>query len=46
MGKKLYVGNMNYDMGNTELEEMFGAHGTVESVQVRFLDMASRLLSL
>ncbi len=34
MGKKLYVGNMSYDVTNSDLEQMFGAHGTVESVQI------------
>ena len=34
MGKKLYVGNMSYDTSNSDLEQMFGAHGTVESVQI------------
>ena len=34
MGKKLYVGNMSYDMGNSDLEQMFAAHGTVESVNI------------
>ena len=34
MGKKLYVGNMGYDVSNSDLEQMFGAHGTVESVQI------------
>lgn len=34
MGKKLYVGNMSYDVDNSKLEELFGAHGTVESAQV------------
>ena len=34
MGKKLYVGNLSYDFGNTELEEMFASHGTVESANV------------
>ena len=34
MGKKLYVGNMSYEMGNSQLEQMFGAHGTVQSAQV------------
>jgi cold-inducible RNA-binding protein len=34
MGKKLYVGNMSYDVTQADLEQMFGAHGTVESVQV------------
>ena len=34
MGKKLYVGNMSYDVDNSTLEQMFSAHGTVESAQV------------
>lgn len=34
MGKKLYVGNMSYDVSNSDLEQMFSAHGTVESATV------------
>ncbi|MBN1764399.1 MAG: RNA-binding protein [Sedimentisphaerales bacterium] len=34
MGKKLYVGNMSYDVSNADLEQMFSAHGTVESAQI------------
>jgi cold-inducible RNA-binding protein len=34
MGKKLYVGNMSYEVDNAALEQMFAAHGTVESAQV------------
>jgi RNA recognition motif-containing protein len=34
MGKKLYVGNLSYDVDSSALEEMFRAHGTVESAQV------------
>jgi len=34
MGKKLYVGNMSDDMDNSELQQLFEAHGTVESAQV------------
>jgi len=34
MGKKLYVGNMSYETNSSDLEQMFGAHGTVESAQV------------
>ena len=34
MGKKLYVGNMSYDVDSAQLEEMFAVHGTVESAQV------------
>src|SRR5438093_3117757 len=34
MGKKLYVGNLTYEVTNSELEKLFAAHGTVESAQV------------
>ena len=34
MGKKLYVGNMSYDVDSSQLEQMFAPHGTVESAQV------------
>src|SRR5947209_3176015 len=34
MGKKLYVGNLTYDTTDTALEQMFAAHGTVQSAQV------------
>jgi cold-inducible RNA-binding protein len=34
MGKKLYVGNLTYEVTNSELEKLFTAHGTVESAQV------------
>ena len=34
MGKKLYVGNLNYETSQSDLETLFGAHGTVESAQV------------
>ena len=34
MGKKLYVGNMSYDITNSDLEQMFAAHGTVVSAQI------------
>src|SRR5688572_25327302 len=34
MGKKLYVGNLGYSVTTADLEQMFGAHGTVESAQV------------
>ena len=34
MGKKLYVGNLSYGVTDSELSQMFGAHGTVESAQV------------
>jgi RNA recognition motif-containing protein len=34
MGKKLYVGNLPYNMGDSELQQLFSAHGTVNSAQV------------
>jgi RNA recognition motif-containing protein len=34
MGKKLYVGNLSYDVDSSSLEQLFGAHGTVESAQI------------
>src|ERR1700722_20144712 len=34
MGKKLYVGNLSYTVDSSELEQLFGAHGTVESAQI------------
>jgi RNA recognition motif-containing protein len=34
MGKKLYVGNLGYEVTNDVLSKMFEAHGTVESAQV------------
>ena len=34
MGKKLYVGNLAYSVTDAELEQMFAAHGTVQSAQV------------
>jgi RNA recognition motif-containing protein len=34
MGKKLYVGNLGYDVTVGDLEQLFAAHGTVVSAQV------------
>ena len=34
MGKKLYVGNLSYEVSGSDLEQMFSQHGTVESAQV------------
>jgi cold-inducible RNA-binding protein len=34
MGKKLYVGNLTFDTTDSALEQMFAAHGTVQSAQV------------
>ena len=40
MGRKLYVGNLPYSAGENDLQELFGAAGTVESVNV-MRDMAT-----
>ncbi len=34
MAKKLYVGNLNYNTTDAELEKMFEPHGAVQSAQV------------
>jgi RNA recognition motif-containing protein len=34
MGKKLYVGNLSYQVDSSELEQMFAAHGQVTSAQI------------
>lgn len=34
MGRKLYVGNLPYDTGETDLQDLFAKAGTVESVNV------------
>ncbi len=34
MAKKLYVGNLAYGITDSDLQTMFGAHGTVQSAQV------------
>jgi len=34
MGKKLYVGNMGYDVSSSDLEQLFTPHGTVQSAEV------------
>lgn len=34
MGKKLYVGNLAYSVNSSELEQLFGQYGTVQSAQV------------
>jgi cold-inducible RNA-binding protein len=34
VGKKLYVGNLGYNIGKSDLEQMFGPFGTVTSAQV------------
>lgn len=34
MGRKLYVGNLPYQAGETELQDLFAQYGAVESVRV------------
>ncbi len=34
MGKKLYVGNMGYDVSSSDLEQLFTPHGEVRSAEV------------
>jgi cold-inducible RNA-binding protein len=34
MSRKLYVGNLPFEVGETELQELFARAGTVESVHV------------
>ncbi len=40
MGRKLYVGNLPYSVGESDLEQLFAACGTVESVKI-MRDMAT-----
>ena len=34
MGKKLYVGNLGYNVTSSDLQQLFTPHGTVQSAQV------------
>ena len=34
MGKKLYVGNLPYNVSDSDLQQMFAPHGSVQSAQV------------
>lgn len=34
MGRKLYVGNLGYDVGDPDLQQLFAGHGTVASANV------------
>lgn len=40
MGRKLYVGNLPYQIGEADLQELFSQAGSVESVRV-MRDMAT-----
>jgi RNA recognition motif-containing protein len=34
MGKKLYVGNLSYQCSDSDLQQLFGQHGSVASAQI------------
>jgi cold-inducible RNA-binding protein len=34
VAKKLYVGNLSYETTDSDLQSLFGPHGTVQSAQV------------
>ena len=34
MGRKLYIGNLSYDVDDAALEQLLAQHGTVDSAQV------------
>ena len=34
MGKKLYCGNLSYNVSNSDLDQIFGEFGTVQSAEV------------
>jgi len=40
MARKLYVGNLPYEVGETELQQLFSGAGTVETVNI-MRDMAT-----
>ena len=42
MGKKLYVGNLSYDVDDADLEQLLAQHGSVQSAQVIMDRMSGR----
>lgn len=34
MGRKLHVGNLGYDVSDSDLQQLFAGHGTVDSASV------------
>src|SRR5262245_46598839 len=42
MGRKLYVGNLPYEVGETDLQELFARAGSVDSVTVMRDQMTGR----
>jgi RNA recognition motif-containing protein len=45
MSRKLYVGNLPYETGETELQELFGRAGNVETVRAH-LEVCPRCCTL
>ena len=42
MGRKLYVGNLPYEVGETDLQDLFARAGTVDTVHVMRDQMTGR----
>ena len=42
MGRKLYVGNLPYEIGETDLQDLFARAGTVDTVHVMRDQMTGR----
>src|SRR5512135_3206776 len=42
MGRKLYVGNLSYSVRDSDLQDLFAAHGTVDSAEVIMDRMTGR----
>ncbi len=42
MGKKLYVGNLGYDVTDADLSQLFGQHGTIGSATIIMDKMTGR----
>jgi len=42
MGKKLYVGNLSYNVGSSDLDQLFAQFGTVQSAEVIMDKMSGR----
>lgn len=34
MGRRLYIGNLSYDVGSADLEQLLSEHGTVQTAEV------------
>lgn len=42
MSKKLYVGNLSYDLSSSDLQQLFNQHGSVRSAEVVIDRMTGR----